>query len=126
MQTSRGQGEPVGNACPEPDALNLGDRDGKMEEGEVMIQEAHVPPFSKKLKNSSPTDLPPRKKHKAVLPQLLNADPLAQIIGTETIADVIIDDAEVSLCGHMKNIANKCCNPSVCRLLQHSFVISLH
>ena len=28
-------------------------------------------------------------------PQLLNADPLAQIIGMETIADVIIDDVEV-------------------------------
>ena len=28
-------------------------------------------------------------------PRLLNADPLAQIIGTETIANVIIDDAEV-------------------------------
>ena len=27
-------------------------------------------------------------------PQLLNADPLAQIISTETVADVIIDDAE--------------------------------
>ena len=28
-------------------------------------------------------------------PQLLNADPLTQIIGTKTIADVIIDDSEV-------------------------------
>ena len=27
-------------------------------------------------------------------PHLLNADPLAQIIGTETVADVITDDAE--------------------------------
>ena len=27
-------------------------------------------------------------------PQVLNADPLAQIIGTETMADVIINDAE--------------------------------
>ena len=27
-------------------------------------------------------------------PRLLNADPLAQIIGTETVADIIIDDAE--------------------------------
>ena len=26
-------------------------------------------------------------------PQLLNADPLAQIIGTETFADIIMDDA---------------------------------
>ena len=27
-------------------------------------------------------------------PHLLNADPLAQITGTETVADVIIDDVE--------------------------------
>ena len=33
------------------------------------------------------------KKHNAVPPQLLNADPLAQTIVTETVADVIIDDA---------------------------------
>ena len=39
-------------------------------------------------------DLPTGKKHDAVPPHLLNADPLAQIIGTETVADVIIDDAE--------------------------------
>ena len=35
-----------------------------------------------------------RKKHDAVPLRLLNADPLAQIIGMETVADVIIDDAE--------------------------------
>ena len=40
------------------------------------------------------THLPARKKHDAVPPRLLNADPLAQIIGMETVADVIIDDAE--------------------------------
>ena len=39
-------------------------------------------------------DLPARKKHDAVPSHLLNTDPLAQIIGTETVADVIIDDAE--------------------------------
>ena len=39
-------------------------------------------------------DLPTRRIHDAVPPRLLNADPLAQIIGTETVADVIIDDAE--------------------------------
>ena len=44
--------------------------------------------------NPSPTDLPARKKHDAVPPQLLNADPSAQIIGMETIEDVISDDAE--------------------------------
>ena len=50
--------------------------------------------FPKSHHNPSPTDLPARKKHDAVSPQLLNADPLVQIIGTETIADVIINDAE--------------------------------
>ena len=39
-------------------------------------------------------DLPTRRKHDAVPPHLLNADPLAQIIGTEMVADVIIDDVE--------------------------------
>ena len=39
-------------------------------------------------------DLPARKKHDAVPPHLLNADSLAQIICTETVADVIINDAE--------------------------------
>ena len=29
-----------------------------------------------------------------MLPQSLNTDPLAQIIGTETIADAVIDDAK--------------------------------
>ena len=42
----------------------------------------------------SPTDLPARKKHDAVPLHLLNANPLAQIIGTETVVDIIIDDAE--------------------------------
>ena len=58
---------------------------------------AHAPPFPRRLKNPSPTDLPARKKHNAVPSHLLNADPLVQIIGTETVADVIIDDAEA--CG---------------------------
>ena len=40
------------------------------------------------------TDLPARKKHDAVPPQLLHANPLTHIIGTETIADIIIDDTE--------------------------------
>ena len=50
--------------------------------------------FPKNHLNPSPTDLPARKKHDAVPPQLLSADPLAQIIGTETTADIIIDNAE--------------------------------
>ena len=33
-------------------------------------------------------------RNTAVSPRLLNADPLAQIISTETVANVIIDDAE--------------------------------
>ena len=61
----------------------------------VWTYKAHAFPFPKDHPNPSPTDLPARKKHDAVPPRLLNADPLAQIIGTETIANIIIDDAEV-------------------------------
>ena len=61
---------------------------------EVHAHKAHGFPFPRVHPNLSPTDLPTRKKHDAVLPQLLNADPLAQIIGTEMVADVIINDTE--------------------------------
>ena len=61
----------------------------------MLACEAHSPPFPKRPKNPSPTDLPARKKHNVVPSQLLNADPLAQIIGMETVADVIINNAEV-------------------------------
>ena len=61
---------------------------------EVRVHKAHASSFPKNCPNTSPTDLPARNKHDAVPPQLLNADPLAQIIGTETIADIMIDDAE--------------------------------
>ena len=61
---------------------------------EVWSHKAHTFPFPRVHPNPSPTDLPTRKKHDAVLPQLPNANPLAQIIGTETVADVIINDAE--------------------------------
>ena len=61
---------------------------------EVWAHKAHAFPFPKDHPNPSPTDLPATKKHDAVPPQLLNADPLAQIIGMETVADVIINDAE--------------------------------
>ena len=61
---------------------------------EVWAHKTHAFPFPRDSPNPSPTGLPARKKHDAVPPQLLNADPLAQIIGIETIADVIIDDAE--------------------------------
>ena len=75
--------------------MNLREGDeGAGKEG-VSAHGAHAPPFPKRLKNPSPTDLPARKKHNAVPSQLLNSDPLAQIIGMETVADVIIDDAEV-------------------------------
>ena len=60
----------------------------------MSVREAHAPSFPKRLKNPSPTDLPARKKHNAVPSRLLNAHPLAQIIGMETVADVIIDIAE--------------------------------
>ena len=63
MQTSRDQGEPVGGACFDPNASNPEDRDGEM----GMTGKAHIPPSSK-LNNPSPTDLPARKKHDAVLP----------------------------------------------------------
>ena len=55
--------------------------------------------------NPSPTSLPARKNHDAVLPRLLNTDPLAQIIGTETIANVIIDDTEACALRHSRATA---------------------
>ena len=61
---------------------------------EVWAHKAHAFPFPKDCSKLSPTDLPARKKHDAVLPRLLNANPLAHIIGTETTADVIIDNTE--------------------------------
>ena len=60
---------------------------------DVLAHEVHIPPFPKSRSNPS-TDLPARRKHNAVPPRLLNADPLTQIIGSESIANVIIDDAE--------------------------------
>ena len=61
---------------------------------DVLAHAVHIPPFPKSCSNPSPTDLPARRKHNAVPPRLLNADPLAQIIDTESITNVIIDDAE--------------------------------
>ena len=78
MQANRGQDKPVGDVYPEPNVSNPREEDeGAGKEG-MSAHEAHA-----------------RKKHNAVPSQLLNADPLAQIIGTETVADVIINDAEV-------------------------------
>ena len=64
------------------------------EKEEVWACKAHAFPFPKDCPNPSPTDLPARMKHDAVPPQLLNAYPLAQIIGTKTVVDIIIDDTE--------------------------------
>ena len=92
-QADRGQDEPVGGIGPKLNVLNPEERDS-IGEGGVLVQEANIPHFPKRSKNPSPMDLPARKKYNAVPPPLLNADPLAQIIGMETVADVIIDDAE--------------------------------
>ena len=94
MQANQGQDKPVGDVCPKPNVLNLIEEDeGAGKEG-VSAHGAHAPPFPKRPKNPSPTDLPARKKHNAVPSCLLNADLLAQIIGTETVANVIIEDAK--------------------------------
>ena len=92
MQADRGQEKPVGDVYPKPNVSNPREEDEGAGKESVL---AHAPPFPKRPKNPSPTDLPARKKHNAVPSRLLNADPLAQIIGMETVADVIIDDAEV-------------------------------
>ena len=61
---------------------------------DVLVHEVHIPPFPKSRSNPSPTDLPASRKHNAVPPRLLYVDPLAQIIGTKSVTDVITDDAE--------------------------------
>ena len=76
-------------SCPLQPYGTKGIKVGRKEE--VRAQGAHALPFPRNCSNPSPTDLPTRKKHDAVPLLLLNADPLAQIIGTETVADVIID-----------------------------------
>ena len=94
-QNSRDEGGSIGAVSPESTQVN---RDKEVKVGgkeDVLALSACVPPFPKNHPNPSPTDLPARKKHNAVLPQSLNADPLAQIIGMETIANVIIDDAKI-------------------------------
>ena len=94
-QNNRDEGSSIGAVSPESTQVN---RDKEVKVGgkqDVQAFSAHVPPFPKNHPNPSPTDLPARKKHNALPPQSLNTDPLVQIIGTETIADVIIDDAKV-------------------------------
>ena len=79
-------------SCPlEPNETQEIEAGGKEE---IQAQGAHTLPFPRNHLNQSPMGLPMRRKHDAVPPHLLNADPLAQIIGTETVADVVIDDAE--------------------------------
>ena len=91
VQINGGKGDPLG-ATPlkssEVKGINVGGKE------EVQAHKAHVSPFPKSCPNPSLTDLLARKKHNAVPSQLLNADPLVQIIGIETVADVIVDDAE--------------------------------
>ena len=93
-QNSKDKGSSIGAVSPKLTQVN---RDEKVEVGgkvDVLALSACVPPFPKNHPNPSPTDLPARKKQNAVLPQSLNTDPLAQIIGTRMIADVIVDDAK--------------------------------
>ena len=93
-QNSRDEGSSIGAVSPKLTQVN---RDKEVKVGgkeDVLALSAHVPPFPKNHPDPSPTDLPARRKHNAVLPQLLNADPLVQIIGMKMIADVIIDDAK--------------------------------
>ena len=68
MQTDWDQGEPVGDTYINPNASNPEDRNGEMGEEEVMTWKTYIPPPSKKPNKPSPTDLPARKKHNAVLP----------------------------------------------------------
>ena len=93
-QNSKDKGSSIGAVTPELTQVNR-DKEVKVSGKEdVLALLACVPPFPKNCPNPSPTDFPARKKHNAVPPQSLNDDPLVQIIGTEMIADVIIDDAK--------------------------------
>ena len=93
-QNSRDEGSSIGAVSPKSTQIN-GDKEVEVGGKEdVLTFLAHVPPFPQNYPNPSHADLPARKKHNVVLPQSLNTDPLAQIIGTEMIADVIIDDAK--------------------------------
>ena len=68
MQADRGQDKPVGSIYPKLNILNPEERDGEIGKEGVSSHEAHVPPFPKRPKELSPTDLPTRKKHNAVPP----------------------------------------------------------
>ena len=93
-QNSRDKGSSIGAVSPKLTQVN-GDKEVEVGGKEdVLALLACVPLFLKNHPDPSPTDLPARKKHNAVPPRSLNTDPLAQIIGMEMIADVIIDDAK--------------------------------
>ena len=93
-QVDRYEGDPLRIIHPKPNKPNQKEEKEVGGKEDVLAHEVCIPPFPKSHSNPSPTDLPARRKHNAVPRRLLNADPLAQIIGTESIADVIIDDAE--------------------------------
>ena len=78
---------------PKPNELNQKEEKEVGGKEDVLAHKVHIPPFPKSHSNPSPTDLPARRNN-AVPPRLLNTDPLAMFIGTESIANVIIDDAE--------------------------------
>ena len=51
--------------------------------------------FGKREAGSQPTQAPPvkpKRKWNAIPPRTLNADPLGQFIGTDTIVEALIDD----------------------------------
>ena len=93
-KNSRDKSSSIGAVSPKSTQVNT-DKDVKVGGKEdVLALSAHVPPLPKSCPDPSPTDLHARKKHNAVPPQLLNADPLVQIIRMETIANVIVGDAK--------------------------------
>ena len=67
-QNSKDEGSSIGAVSPELTQVNS---DKEVEVGgkeDVLSLSVHVPPFPKSHPNPSPTDLPARKKHNAVLP----------------------------------------------------------
>ena len=90
----QGRGDPLRIIHPEPNESNQKEEKEVGGKEDVLAHEVRILPFPKSCSNPSPTDLSARRKHNAVPPRLLNTDPLAQIIGTESVANVIIDDAE--------------------------------
>ena len=65
VQINGDEGDSLGAAPLESSEVKGIEAGGKEE---VWVHKAHVSPFSKNHPNPSPTDLPARKKHDAVLP----------------------------------------------------------